>query len=235
MHRNEVVLAGRLSMEPAHRELPGGALLTQWRLAVRRPGSRSGRQRSDAIECATIDDGVRAMLAGWQRDDLVEVEGALRRRWWRGGSRYEIEVRTARRVETAAPRIRPCRRTPQADDERAATRNGRAAEVAEAPDLVMPEAASCGDDAGAGIGRAGAAPDAPDTVTPEAGPWGDGPAARVGQAGDGHGVPDAAMSQAAPSGDVSGASPAASSCHHQDDAVSAEFAGEVVSQSRRSA
>ncbi len=127
MHRNEVVLAGRLSMEPAHRELPSGALLTQWRLAVRRPGGRSGRQRSDAIECATLDDGVRDMLAGWQLDDLVEVEGALRRRWWRGGSRYEVEVRTARRVEPAAPRGRPRGRTALADD-------GTAAETGQAGD-----------------------------------------------------------------------------------------------------
>ncbi|WP_169945651.1 single-stranded DNA-binding protein [Microbispora sp. H11081] len=102
MHRNEVTLAGRLSMEPAHRELPSGALLTQWRLAVRRPGGRPGFQRSDAIECATFDDGVRDMLAEWRLDDLVEVEGALRRRWWRGGSRYEVEVRRAVRVEPAA-------------------------------------------------------------------------------------------------------------------------------------
>ncbi|WP_432863205.1 hypothetical protein [Microbispora rosea] len=179
MHRNEVVLAGRLSMEPAHRELPSGALLTQWRLAVRRPAGRSGRQRSDAIECATIDDGVRGMLAGWQLDDLVEVEGALRRRWWRGGSRYEIEVRTARRVEPAAPRGRPPRRTTPHADDGAAARVREAVDATEAVDAVKPEAVSSGDGA-------------------------------VG-------------------------SPAASSCDHQGDAVSAEPADEVVSQWRRSA
>ncbi|MEV4299787.1 single-stranded DNA-binding protein [Microbispora rosea] len=176
MHRNEVVLAGRLSMEPAHRELPSGALLTQWRLAVRRPASRSGRQRSDAIECATIDDGVRGMLAGWQLDDLVEVEGALRRRWWRGGSRYEIEVRTARRVEPAAPRGRPHRTARHAGD---GARVREAVDATEAVDAVKPEAVSSGD-----------------------GAFG---------------------------------SPAASSCDHRGDAVSAEPADEVVSQWRRSA
>ncbi|GAB3145952.1 single-stranded DNA-binding protein [Microbispora hainanensis] len=205
MHRNEVVLAGRLSMEPAHRELPSGALLTQWRLAVRRPGSRSGHQRSDAIECATIDDGVRAMLAGWQRDDLVEVEGALRRRWWRGGSRYEIEVRTARHVEPAPPRSRPRRRTPQAadDGDGAASGIGRAGDAAEVPEAVTPEMTSCGDGATARVGRAGDGPDVPDSVTPEGASCGDGP----------------------------GGSPAASSRDVQDDAVSAEPAGEAVSQS----
>ncbi|GAA0405161.1 hypothetical protein GCM10009530_66620 [Microbispora corallina] len=102
MHRNEVVLVGRLSMRPLHRELPSGTLLTQWRLAVRRPAGRPGHQRSDAIECATFDDGVREMLLGWELDDVVQVEGAMRRRWWRGGSRYEVEVSTARRLHAAA-------------------------------------------------------------------------------------------------------------------------------------
>jgi single-stranded DNA-binding protein len=101
MHRNEVMLVGRLSMEPVGRELPSGSLLTQWRLAVRRPDDHPGRQRSDAIECATFDDEVRDMVTGWLVDDVIEVQGALRRRWWRGGSRYEVEVRTARRVAHA--------------------------------------------------------------------------------------------------------------------------------------
>ncbi|MEU8178483.1 single-stranded DNA-binding protein [Microbispora hainanensis] len=217
MHRNEVVLAGRLSMEPAHRELPSGALLTQWRLAVRRPGSRSGRQRSDAIECATIDDGVRAMLAGWQRDDLVEVEGALRRRWWRGGSRYEIEVRTARRLEPAAPRSRPRRRTPQNADDEASDRIGRAGDAPDVPDAVTPDAvtpavASCGDGAAALVGRAGDAPEVPDAVTP-----------------------DAVTPEAASCGDGPGGSPTVSARDDQDDTVSAEPAGEAVNQWRRSA
>ncbi|OPG05881.1 single-stranded DNA-binding protein [Microbispora sp. GKU 823] len=149
MHRNEVVLAGRLSMEPAHRELPSGALLTQWRLAVRRPGGRSGHQRSDAIECATLDDVVRGMLTGWQLDDLVEVEGALRRRWWRGGSRYEIEVRTARRVEAAVPRGKPRRRRPHADDGTAAE-TGQADHEDAVADAGATEQAASGGEASSG-------------------------------------------------------------------------------------
>jgi single-stranded DNA-binding protein len=103
MHRNEVTLVGRLSMEPTGKELPSGGLLTHWRLAVRRPEGHAGHQRSDAIECATFDDEVRGMLDGWRIDDVIEVSGALRRRWWRGGSRYQVEVCTARRVEPSPP------------------------------------------------------------------------------------------------------------------------------------
>ncbi|MGI5156707.1 hypothetical protein [Microbispora sp. CA-102843] len=214
MHRNEVVLAGRLSMEPAHRELPSGALLTQWRLAVRRPGGRSGHQRSDAIECATLDDGVRGMLAGWQLDDLVEVEGALRRRWWRGGSRYEIEVRTARRVEPAVPRGRPRRKKPHADDDVASDAGqavGDATEIADA--RSTDDASSCG----------------------EAFPGGEASSGALGREVKPAGLP------AGTSGGRAVGSPAPSFCEqpsfceHQNDAVSAEPADEVISQCRRSA
>ncbi|MEW9531222.1 single-stranded DNA-binding protein [Microbispora sp. NPDC049125] len=139
MHRNEVLLVGRLSMEPVHKELPSGAMLTQWRLAVRRPEDHPGPQRADAIECSTFHDDVRGMLDGWRLDDVVEVEGALRRRWWRGGSRYEIEVRTARQVEQAGSRV-PARR------------NGRSPRVTR-PDHAAPDAV-----APAGPGPAGAGP-----------------------------------------------------------------------------
>jgi single-stranded DNA-binding protein len=100
MHRNEVVLVGRLSMEPAHKRLPNGSMVTQWRLAVRRPVDHPSHQRADALECVTFDDEVRDAVRDWRIDDVVEVEGALRRRWWRGGSRYEIEVSTVRGIET---------------------------------------------------------------------------------------------------------------------------------------
>ncbi|GLW99843.1 single-stranded DNA-binding protein [Microtetraspora sp. NBRC 16547] len=111
MHLNSVLLRGRLSMEAEDRELPSGVLLTRWRLAVRRPEDHPGHQRADAIECATFEDGVREIVSGWRLDDVVEVEGAVRRRWWRGGSRYEIEVHTARRIERHRPHQRSRPRT----------------------------------------------------------------------------------------------------------------------------
>jgi len=42
----------------------------------------------------------------WRAGDIIEIDGALRRRFWRtpGGpvSRYEVEVRKARRLTAAA-------------------------------------------------------------------------------------------------------------------------------------
>ncbi|WP_432922548.1 single-stranded DNA-binding protein [Microbispora sp. CA-135349] len=214
MHRNEVVLVGRLSMEPVHRELPSGAPLTQWRLAVRRPGGRPGHQRSDAIECATFDNSVRDMLTGWQLDDLVEVEGALRRRWWRGGSRYEIEVRTARRIEPAAPRRRRKRRQPGVDDDTAAA----------------------GTDETESSETTGAASGAETTVAETVGmsqPADESEAAEPGGlATSSIGDIRPAGLPPTPSGDGAVGSPPASS-GDQHDAVPAEHLGERVSQWRR--
>lgn len=109
-HHNEVVLVGRLSKGPEARLLPSGTELIQWRLAVRRPTPDNEKGRADAIECVTYDPIVRESLTGLTVDDVVEVQGALRRRWWRGGSAFEVEarsVRLAHRAGTGDTEARP--------------------------------------------------------------------------------------------------------------------------------
>ncbi len=101
--RNEVRLVGRLAAVALERELPSGDRLMTWRLVVRRPpSSRSGAPTVDTIECAAYRGDVRRAAARWAADDLLEVDGALRRRFWRTGggaaSRTEVEVSAARRV-----------------------------------------------------------------------------------------------------------------------------------------
>ncbi len=108
-HENEVRLVGRLAAEPVPRELPSGDLLVTFRLVVARPtagrapGAGSARSPSvDTIDCAAwrkdVQRGLRRAAAG----DVLEVQGALRRRFWRsaGGpaSRSEVEVGRLRRV-----------------------------------------------------------------------------------------------------------------------------------------
>lgn len=110
-HRNEVVLVGRLAVAPEVRTLPSGDQLTSFRLVVARP-PHSSRPRGaqppsrpvsvDALECVSWVVGVRRSVATWAPGDIVEVTGALRRRFWRsaGGaaSRCEVEVARARRI-----------------------------------------------------------------------------------------------------------------------------------------
>lgn len=105
-HCNDVRLVGRLSAAADERELPSGDVCATWRLVIRRPATaRAGAPTVDTIDCLTWVGGVRRQSLRWQPGDVIEVEGALRRRFWRspGGpaSRCEVEVRRARRVRTA--------------------------------------------------------------------------------------------------------------------------------------
>jgi single-strand DNA-binding protein len=104
--RNEVFLLGRLSGLPVERELPSGDVVLTWRVVVGRGvQAQRGRDRSathDTIDCQAWTARVRRTVSSWADGDLIEAEGALRRRFWRVGdattSRTEVEVTKARRV-----------------------------------------------------------------------------------------------------------------------------------------
>jgi single-strand DNA-binding protein len=109
--RNEVLVVGRLSAPAQERVLPSGDVIATWRVIVDRPVDRpvsrpsaggAGRAQQDTVECVAWRAGLRRAALRWAPGELVHVEGALRRRFWRGpggvSSRYEIEVGTARRV-----------------------------------------------------------------------------------------------------------------------------------------
>ena len=105
--RNEVVLTGRVSGVPEERELPSGDALVSWRVVVGRPAPRrsasAGRSPTiDTIDCVAWSAGLRRTARGLADGDLVAVEGALRRRFWRGAagsvSRTEVEVAALRRL-----------------------------------------------------------------------------------------------------------------------------------------
>lgn len=103
---NEVRLIGRLSQPAEERELPSGDSVLVFRLVVPRVADpRGSRQRVDVLECAIWGGRVRRAARAWRADDVVEVRGALRRRFFRAGagpaSRYEIEVVSGRMVRRA--------------------------------------------------------------------------------------------------------------------------------------
>lgn len=107
---NEVRLVGRVSGEPAVRELPSGDELVHFRLVVPRPARRGagGRQRSgavDTIDVACWGSRVRRAAARLPDGQGVEVVGGLHRRFFAsaGGraSRYEVEALSLRRVDLA--------------------------------------------------------------------------------------------------------------------------------------
>ena len=103
---NEVRLVGRISQAPEERVLPSGDAVWTFRVVVpRAPGGRS-RQSVDALECAAWSPRARRSVSGWCADDVVEVTGSLRRRFFRSGgavaSRVEVEMTTGRIIRRAA-------------------------------------------------------------------------------------------------------------------------------------
>lgn len=102
-HVNEVRLRGRVAADPQDRELPSGDRIVTARLVVARPqGPARLRQPVDVIDCVAWTGRAQRLVAGWSGGTVVEVEGAIRRRFRRGAdgvtSRVEIEVASGRRV-----------------------------------------------------------------------------------------------------------------------------------------
>lgn len=104
-HRNEILLVGRVAADPVLTRLPSGDFVATVRLVVERPrppAGRGTRRRVDALACAAWGADVRRAVMRWCADDIVEVKGALHRRFWRGDgvpqSRYEIQLAEARRL-----------------------------------------------------------------------------------------------------------------------------------------
>lgn len=106
---NEVHLVGRVSGEPACRELPSGDELVQLRLVVPRPPRRdeAGRAQVDTLDIACWSPRTRRTALALAPGQGVEVTGSLRRRFFAAqgsrASRYEVEASSLRRVELVEP------------------------------------------------------------------------------------------------------------------------------------
>ena len=103
-HINEVRLRGRVSAAAIERVLPSGDVLVTARLVVRRPVGGRSRQSVDVLNCQAWSARSRRALLSWQPGSLVEVEGAIRRRFRRDAGPpgwVEVEVMSAHRVRAA--------------------------------------------------------------------------------------------------------------------------------------
>jgi single-strand DNA-binding protein len=106
-HVNEVRLVGRVSGSPEESTLPSGDTVWNFRLVVDRPPERSRPgQPVDTLDCAVWAGRVRRSVGSWVAGDVVEVEGAVRRRFYTTpvgkASRYEIEVARGKVIRRAA-------------------------------------------------------------------------------------------------------------------------------------
>ena len=101
---NEVRLRGRFA-GAVERELPSGDHVVTARLVVPRVGGTTSGGAAvgvDTIDCALWSVPLRRRALKVPEGTVVEVEGTLRRRFWRGAggpaSRYEVEVSALRRL-----------------------------------------------------------------------------------------------------------------------------------------
>jgi single-strand DNA-binding protein len=107
---NEVLLRGRLSGTPEERVLPSGDTVWTFRVVVGRPrepaSSGTRRARVDTLECAVWSGRAKRSVPTWHDGDVVEVSGALRRRFFKSGgatvSRVEIDVARGRVIRRAS-------------------------------------------------------------------------------------------------------------------------------------
>ena len=104
---NQIRLVGRVSAPGEARALPSGDTVHTLRVVVPRRGGRDrARPGVDTIDVACWGAAARRTASRLAVDDHVEVEGSLRRRFFRAGggvaSRYEVEARTLRRVQVPA-------------------------------------------------------------------------------------------------------------------------------------
>lgn len=107
---NEVRLRGRVSTPPEERVLPSGTLIVTFRVSVAReasPMANGSKQSSDWVDCTAWGAKARRAASRWRAGDVVEVEGALRRRFQRGAAgtstRLEVEMISGRLVTRADP------------------------------------------------------------------------------------------------------------------------------------
>lgn len=101
---NEVTVRGRVSGAPLERTMPSGDALVSFRIVVGRPprARRRSRVTVDTIDCVAWTAAIRRKAAALASGDVVEVSGALRRRFRRvegvPTSRVDVEVVRCRRV-----------------------------------------------------------------------------------------------------------------------------------------
>ena len=100
--KNEVFLLGRVSSAPVEKVLPSGDTVVEFRLVVTRSQPRSRKKEIDTLDIAAWSTRSRASALKLRPDTWVEVDGAVRRRFWQAptglASRWQVEASAIRRL-----------------------------------------------------------------------------------------------------------------------------------------
>lgn len=100
--KNEVFLLGRVSSAPVEKVLPSGDTVVEFRIVVTRSQPRSTKKEIDTLDIAAWSARSRASALKLRPDTWVEVDGAVRRRFWQAptglASRWQVEASAIRRL-----------------------------------------------------------------------------------------------------------------------------------------
>lgn len=100
LHRNEVHLVGEVSTIPEERELSDGRGAVTFRLEVRTEAD-AGSVR-DSLDVTLVSARARKAALGWDVGDVVEVDGVVRRKFYKVGNASKpftvIEAERAKRL-----------------------------------------------------------------------------------------------------------------------------------------
>ena len=92
---NEVVLVGRIAGEATQVDLPSGDVMVKFRIVVPRKKPET-KVTVDAIDLMAAKPAMVKRVLKLVEGDVVQVEGSLRRRFWKTptgvASRTEVEV-----------------------------------------------------------------------------------------------------------------------------------------------
>jgi len=106
---NEVRLVGRVSALPIEREMPSGDKVVEFRLIISRqlPNSsgssgKAAKREVDTLDIAAWSYKCRKSALSLKPNMWIEVEGAVRRRFWQAptglASRWQVEAHTLTRI-----------------------------------------------------------------------------------------------------------------------------------------
>lgn len=115
VHRNAIAVVGDLVSPVEPRIRPDGQEVLSFRVSVRVPAVDQGNvgttvdrrdsgptSRRDVLDCVVTTPALRRRLEQYQPGDVIEIDGALRHRFWNASgrvqSRYEIDVLRLKRL-----------------------------------------------------------------------------------------------------------------------------------------
>ena len=100
LHRNEVLLVGEITDGPTERDLADGRSVVTFRIDVR-VDTDAGPVR-ESFDCTVDAARTRRAALGWALGDVVEVEGVVRRKFYKVGASSKpftvIEAGRAKRL-----------------------------------------------------------------------------------------------------------------------------------------